>query len=90
MGPLQREITTLVAAGYATNHDLFWQLNQHYSISQETIRVTLWRLTKRGILIRQARGVYAANDYTTNNPNRRDARVYVSITSGTFDDRSVD
>lgn len=59
MGPLQYEIATLVAHGVTTNRAILLTLSYRYSISPETVKVTLARLVQRGIIQRTARGVYA-------------------------------
>lgn len=58
-GYLQSHIVSLVSDEWATTPDSIeaW-LNVRYRTSRRAILVTLWRLTQRGILTRQRRGVY--------------------------------
>lgn len=59
IGPLAREIVALVQAGYTTPRAVLLQLATRYSISPDTVKVTLARLHQRGIIQRIKRGVYA-------------------------------
>lgn len=58
--PLQHEIVSLVGLGHRRPSDLLRVLSRRYDISPNTIRVTLSKLARRGVLRRIARGVYEA------------------------------
>jgi DNA-binding GntR family transcriptional regulator len=58
--PLQHEIVSLIGRGFHRPRDLLRVLGQRYDISPDTVRVTLWKLARRGVIKRVARGVYEA------------------------------
>lgn len=59
MGPLQHDIVTLVRTRTAqTNRQILSWLGRTYDVSPDTIKTTLWRLTRRGFLRRIQRGRY--------------------------------
>lgn len=59
MGPLEHDIVTLVRTRSAqTNRQILSWLCRSYDVSPDTIKTTLWRLTRRGFLRRIRRGWY--------------------------------
>lgn len=58
--PLQQDIVQLIRMGFRRPIDMLYVLSHEYDISAETIRVTLGKMVKRGIIKRTNRGVYEA------------------------------
>jgi predicted transcriptional regulator len=59
MGPLQREIVTLVQSNLArTNKGVLEWLRVSYLVDRKTVDVSLSRLARKGVLRRIRRGVY--------------------------------
>ena len=57
---LTQHVRSLVQGEWAvTPKQVETWLNVYYQVSSDTVRVTLYRLAKRGIIKRIARGVYA-------------------------------
>ena len=59
MGPLEQDIVTLIRTRTAqTNRQIASWLQTTYDVSADSVKTTLWRLTRRGLLRRIQRGRY--------------------------------